>query len=150
MAYTTPNISVRLAATQNVNVTALPTTIDGVTFDSAHDVVLLCHQNDPAENGIYGLVGSAFGRYVFPADETYDYRTYLVFPGTIVAVREGFTNGGSIWVCRNSPLETGFPNTLPIRFTNTEADLWRGANPNDPDAVTRTLQRASGYAAELQ
>lgn len=101
--------SVRAASPSNVTIaTGLNNgdVVDGVTLATGN-LVLLPNQTAPEQNGIY-TVG------VSPARST-GFTAYNDYPGALVAVSEGTTNGGSTWLCTSNA--GGTIDVTAITFT---------------------------------
>lgn len=81
---------VRAVATGNIATLSGTQTIDGVAL-VANDRVLLAGQTTASANGIYVVASGAWTRAT-DADGTNE-----LAPGTLVAVREGTSNGDSLW-----------------------------------------------------
>jgi hypothetical protein len=102
-----PKTAARVATTANITLSA-PQTIDGVSV-IAGDRVLVKDQTDPEDNGIYIVAAGAYTRSLdfdslTPIDE---------INGAMVAVQEGTTNAGKVFV------QSGLVTTLdtdPINF----------------------------------
>lgn len=103
-----PKEAVRIATTGNITLSGTQT-IDGIAL-SIGDRVLVKDQTLPEDNGIYNVAAGAWTRssdfdQLSPIDE---------INGAFVAVQEGTTNGGKLFV------QTGTVTTLgtdPINFT---------------------------------
>lgn len=114
-----PKAAARLASTGNLSLSGL-SAIDGVT-PVANDRILVKDQTDAEDNGIYVAAAGAWSRSsdfdsLSPIDE---------INGAMVAVQEGTTNAGKVFV------QTGTVTTLgtdPINFVffNSSASLVGG------------------------
>lgn len=133
--------TVRAATTADITIaTALNNgdTLDGVTL-ATDDLVLVKDQNAPEENGIY-VVG------VTPArDAAFD--TFDEVAGVLVAVIEGSSNAGTLWLCNVNP--GGTIETTALPFMQVEvADGAPGA-PGSSDVVgTSTSSVAIGTGSK--
>ena len=99
--------SVRVATTQSIDLTSLPTSIDGVTLSSG-DRILLKNQSSPKENGIYIANGSTWTRSV-------DMNEPSEIKGAFVFVEEGTVNESAGFV--QSGAGAIIVGTSPINFT---------------------------------
>lgn len=103
-----PKEAVRVATTANLTALSGLLTIDGVTLVDG-DRVLVKDQSNSAENGIYIAAAGTWSRaadfdQVTPINE---------IRGAYVAVMEGVSNAGKIFVCNSNPTTIG---TDPITF----------------------------------
>ena len=85
--------SARVVATTNVTISAVGTTVDGVTLVSG-DRVLLTGQTTQSENGIYVWNGAAIAM-----TRAVDADTWSEYTGCNVSINEGTANGDSKWFC---------------------------------------------------
>ncbi len=99
--------SVRVATTESIDLTDLPTIIDSVTLASG-DRVLLKNQSSPKENGIYIANGSTWSRSV-------DMNEPSEIKGAFVFVEEGTVNQSAGFV--QSGAGTIVVGTSAINFT---------------------------------
>ncbi|HEX7824951.1 MAG TPA: hypothetical protein VF477_08625 [Mycobacterium sp.] len=86
----------RVATTANITIsTALNSgdTLDGVTLANG-DLVLVKDQTTGGQNGVYVVSAS-------PARAT-EFDAWDEFPGTLIGVSEGTTNGDTLWLCTNN------------------------------------------------
>lgn len=102
--------SVRAASTANVNVSAAPAAIDGVTLVAA-DRVLLKNQTTGSQNGIYAFNGSGSPlTRATDADSSAE-----VTGGMAVWVNEGTANANTTWILTtDDPITLG---TTALTFT---------------------------------
>lgn len=124
---TDKNVTVLVATTSNVNVSgALLGTIDGIPVGGS-DLVLVCHQNIPSENGVYAGGG---GRPTTP----FNFNAYASFPGLLITVQQGVVNGGTTWQCRIPA--TGTISTAPLYFQKLLPFLFQGDSSQATASVT--------------
>ncbi len=100
---------VRAATTANITIsTALNNgdTLDGVTLATG-DLVLVKNQTTASQNGVY-VVGATPAR-------SPEYDAWDEFPGSLLGVAEGSTNGDTIWLCTSNA--GGTLDTTAIAFT---------------------------------
>ncbi len=128
----TPAVAV---STTNQTLSGFPT-IDGVTFPSGTNRVLLTGQTNPVENGLWVAAAGAWTR---PAD----FASGTLAGQAYVLILSGTVYGGSSWLC-NTP--TAVIDTNPINFalfslpdTTTGANVGAGTGLIFRDKTGNTL-----------
>lgn len=104
---------VRVASTANIDLSQIPSSIDGITLNT-NDRILLKNQNDATENGLYIYNGTIFLR-TSDADNNSE-----VIAGMFMYVNEGNENADTLWaLITNNPINLG---TTQLSFENIKVN----------------------------
>jgi hypothetical protein len=110
----TAKAPVRVASTANLNLSSMPSSVDGVTLTSG-DFFLAKDQTAPAQNGIYVFNGPAA-----TATRRTDFSTTnSILPGSTVFVMQGATNGTKYYQIQTSTYVTVGTTAIGFNLVNT-------------------------------